>query len=506
MILRDYQERAVVNVLAEIENRPILVMPTGAGKTVTGVAIARRHGGRVLWVAHRRELILQAVGAIRAAGEEPGVIMPGYPSEPDKLIQVASVQTLARRGAQTCDLLVIDEAHHASADSYANLDAGHILGLTATPFRLDGAPLKPPFGRIVIGAHVDDLIRRGMLIEPTVYAPPGADLSGVRTVMGDYAQGELAERMKTITGDLIEHWKRLAHGRRTVVFAVNVAHSQQIAEQFAAAGIPAEHIDAGSLNRDQVLARLAAGETRVISNCMILTEGWDLPALEVAVIARPTKSRGLHLQMIGRIMRACPDKAGAIVLDHAGNHLVHGMVTDTMEYNLETLGVIQKSFATPPKCPGCYMLLPPDWEECPECGTQRKREAGIVEVAGDLVEIKEVPKPSFAAQNAVWLALEERRELFGYKPGWTAYRFKMQFGFWPVTAEDPDGKQVLVNPDLKVGRDAVYRDLMKVARRKGYKDGWASVIYKERFGSWPSRELRENTLKLFSSETSSLPA
>ncbi len=149
----------------------------------------------------------------------------------------------------------------------------------------------------------------------------GPGLLGVRVVAATYNLCALAERTNTaeLNADIVETWQKRAAGRRTVAFAVDIAHSEAITEAFRQAGVPAEHLDGATprAERDGILARLATGETLVVSNCMVLTEGWDLPALECAVVARPPASLNLHLQMIGRVMRACAGKDGALVLDHS---------------------------------------------------------------------------------------------------------------------------------------------------------------------------------------------
>ena len=151
-----------------------------------------------------------------------------------------------------------------------------------------------------------------MLHRPKVWASQSPDLRGVKVIAGDYSLGALASRTNTaeLNANIVATWQKHAAGKRTVAFAVDVAHSKAITEAFVAAGVPAEHIDGRTYERDTVLARLARGQTLVVSNCMVLTEGWDLPALECAIIARPTASLNLHLQMIGRVMRAAEGKSG----------------------------------------------------------------------------------------------------------------------------------------------------------------------------------------------------
>jgi len=444
--LRDYQRRAVDDVIARLDRRPILVSPTGSGKTTVATEIVERLGVPTLWMAHRKELIDQAAERLAAHGLTAGIVMSGYEPDPDAQVQVASIQTLVRRDKPPARLIVVDECHHAAADSYQNvLDAypdAHVVGLTATPFRLDGRGLGELFGDLVVAAWPDDLCESGVLHKPRVWASKAPDLRGVRVVAGDYSVGALAERSNTaeLNADIVETWKKRAGGKRTVAFAVDIEHSQAITKAFHAAGVPAEHLDGATPRpeRDAVLNRLRRGDTQVVSNCMVLTEGWDLPALECAVVARPTASLNLHLQMIGRVMRACEGKDGAIVLDHAGNHHVHGLVTRRLDYTLSDEKV---GFSEPlglRRCGECGLLFETSEPCCPECGwtpiaagAGQRRRPGI-HGAGELAEFDDT---SFEYRRQVWIQIESQRMASSYKPGWSyyrfTYRFRDAFGHWP---------------------------------------------------------------------------
>lgn len=493
---RDYQATAVAAVLAARDRRPILVAPTGSGKTVMAVAAATQIGGRTLWLAHRSELISQAAQHLTAAGAWVGIIKAGIAPNPLAPVQVASVQTLVRRDLVPADMVVIDECHHVAADTYRTiLDAyprAVMLGLTATPFRLDGRGLGDLFGTIIVAATPRELCERGILHAPRVWAPSAPDLRGVRVAGGDYNLSDLAERVirKKLIGDIIRTWRRHADGRRTVAFAVNIEHSRAIVAEFKAAGIPAEHID-GRIPTDQrseILGRLRAGETHVVSNCMLLTEGWDLPALECAIIARPTASLALHLQMIGRVMRACHGKDGAIVLDHAGNHHVHGLVTRQLAYSLDSN---TKVGASEPlglrRCRQCGLMYEMHVTACPECKwvpeIQRAGEV-IGRCNGELVEFDD---SDFGYRAEVWRLLEAEREAAGYQPGWSWHRYVERFGVNPVLGLI-NGHTELIDPATAtmVEKQAVYAHLLRVARRRGFADGWASHRYRKTFGVWPS--------------------
>jgi len=492
--LRAYQRQAVEDVIVKLDRRPILVSPTGSGKTTMATEIVERLGVPTLWIAHRKELIDQAAERLEAHGLKTGIVMSGYDGDPGAQVQVASIQTLVRREKPSAGLIVVDECHHAAADSYQNVLAeypdAHVVGLTATPFRLDGRGLGDLFGELVVAAWPDDLCADGVLHKPRVWASKAPDLRGIRVVAGDYSVGALAERSNTaeLNGDIVETWMKRAAGRRTVAFAVDIAHSMAITKAFQDAGIPAEHLDGGTprSQRDDILDRLRAGKTLVVSNCMVLTEGWDLPALECAVIARPTASLNLHLQMIGRVMRACEGKDGAIVLDHAGNHHVHGLVTRRLNYTLSDEKV---GFSEPlglRRCGNCGLLFGTDEPCCPECGWvpvaadgvgQRRRPA----IHG-LGELSEFDDSSFEYRRQMWVQIEAQRMAGGYRPGWSFYRFKDRFGVEPVVA---DGD--LIDPDAATYSEkrAYFKHLTSVAAAKGFKPGWASYRFRDVFGQWP---------------------
>jgi superfamily II DNA or RNA helicase len=250
---RDYQLRAIHDARVKIGagvRRIVLNAPTGAGKTCIAAGIVQSaiaKGKRVLFLAHRRELIEQTVNKLVDAGVlHFGVIMAGNRlNSADAPVQVASIQTLIRRELPPADLIIIDEAHRASARSYlsviANYPSAAVLGLTATPERTDGKGLDDIFQDMIVVETVPNLIEQGFLVKPVCYVGPTADLSGVRTKRGDYDERQLATVMDKpkLVGDIIENWKRLARGKPTAVFAVNVAHADHIAAEFRAAGVSA---------------------------------------------------------------------------------------------------------------------------------------------------------------------------------------------------------------------------------------------------------------------------
>ena len=435
MELRWYQKLALDELRANWKRSPVVVMPCGAGKTVLAAHVIRgaaERGKRSLFVVHRRELVDQAVSRLRALGLNPGVIMAGVPSSFSR-IQVASVQTLIKREHVPADIVVFDEGHHLSASTWSSVydryQDSFRWAITATPFRTDGQGLGRFFGHIVAPVTVAQLVADGTLIAPIVYAPPGPSLSGIKTVAGDYNQGQLAAIMAPLTGDIIDHWKRRAAGMRTVCFAINVKHSRSIVERFLAAGIKAEHID-GTTPREQrasALRNLADGTTHVLSNCNLVSEGWDLPALDAAILARPTKSLGLHIQQVGRVMRAHPGKTQAVVLDHAGNHHSHGFVTDPIEYSLD--GRVKHAVRSHKHCPKCYMVLPVTATICTDCGYVFTANDAplkpITEAEGELERLVPVDRA------AAYVELLRTAWRTGRAVGWARHAYRSRFKVWP---------------------------------------------------------------------------
>lgn len=497
MPLRDYQSRAVDEAIAAIDDAPIIVSPTGSGKTTMGVEIIRRLGRPALWVAHRRELITQARDRLIRDGINPRVICAAIeplrgPYDP---VTVASVQTLFRRETwPDYDLAVVDECHHDIGKGlYARLNGARKLGLTATPFRLDGNGLGGAgYGRLIVAAHPGDLIDAGHIIRPTYYAPPGPDMRRVKIRAGEFeAAGMFAAMAKPkLIDSAVDAWKRLSGGQRTVLYAVNVEHSIMLIDAFRAAGIPAEHLD-GTTPKDErsaILRRLESGDTLVVSNCMVLTEGWDLPPLAVASVNRPTASLCLHLQMIGRIVRPSDGKR-AIVLDHAGNTKRHGLAHYQLDYSLDDV-VKHKSASLTWTCPECFAIVDNDERVCPECGYDKDAPENASEQKNpdrrDESVRLEVFRDDEASKAAQWAEFESTRRLAGFKPGWTAVQFKSMFGHWPRTVT-VQGETVYLDPSraTRAMKEAKHAELFEIARARDYSPGWIAHRYKDCFGVWP---------------------
>lgn len=382
LTLRPYQTAMIDQVRSAYQagKRAVLLQgATGMGKTVIFAHIAQsaaKIGSKVLILVHRRELLMQGSRALRDLGLPHGLIMPGLPRT-NAQVRIASVQTLTRRLDHTPapDLLVIDEAHHAVAGSWrqvlAHWPKAWVLGVTATPARLDGRGLGTVFQSLILGPSMRDLVDGGFLAPCDVYAPPVvAELEGMHTRMGDFDRGEVRVRMDrpAITGDCVEHYTRLTPGRLAIVFCASVDHARHVADAFSAAGFPSESVDGGmgDRERDSVLQRFGEGTIRVLTSCELVAEGFDLPECEVAVLLRPTQSLTVYLQQVGRIMRPADGKGLATILDHVGNVSRFGLPDAKREWSLDAK---RKKPKPPPmrRCPKCFAVFAPV-AVCPSCG------------------------------------------------------------------------------------------------------------------------------------------
>lgn len=340
--LRDYQVETLEAIAAAYKKgkrRQLVVLPTGTGKTVIFASLAKRLNVPTLILAHRDELIRQAVEKISLVWPEAAVgVVKAERDESDRQVVVASVQTLARQDRferldpQRFRLVIVDESHHVPAISYVKVleaagvfpDPGTklLVGVTATPQRGDGKGLGGVFDEMVYQKSLLDMIRRGYLVDlKAVRVRTRVDLSGVRMVRGDFDERDLALAVNTPERNALvaRAYLEQAAGKKAIAFAVDVAHARDLAAAFRQAGVATEFVHGGTPaeERRAILRRLRTGETRVVTNCSVLTEGFDEPSLECIVMARPTRSQGLFVQMAGRVTRTYPGKECGLILDVA---------------------------------------------------------------------------------------------------------------------------------------------------------------------------------------------
>jgi DNA repair protein RadD len=448
--LRDYQQTAIEAVRAQFragKRSVLMVMPTGAGKTVAFSYVtqgAQTLGKRVWLLAHRIELVEQISETLKQFGVHHGFIAAGYRQNPSRLAQVASVQTLVRRtqSHHAPDLIVVDEAHHATAKNTIGTilkayPRARVLGVTATPVRLSGEGLGETFNSMVLGPTVQELIDAGALSPVTIYAPPTMDTSLLHLRAGEFIHSEvsaLVDKPK-ITGSAVEHYKRLADKKRAVAFCVSVDHARNVAAEFTRAGYSAMYVD-GSMeraSRKDAVSRFKEGKIHVLTSCDLISEGFDCPGIEVGISLRPTASLGLWLQQVGRCLRVFEGKDRATILDHAGNTLRHGLPTDERQWSLEgrersTRATKDDAALAVRVCPQCFSADKSGKPACVHCGhvypiAGRK----LTEVEGELKEIKAVnPKRREQGQAQSVEALTELAVMRGYSNPrkWAEYVYK----------------------------------------------------------------------------------
>ena len=406
--LRPQQERALGSLRASFRlpghRRPMLQAPTGFGKTLLAAHIIQRaldKGKRVAFTVPALSLIDQTVCAFEAEGIHCVGVMQGIHerTDRDQPVQVCSVQTIARRKRPDVDIVLVDEAHQLHREIFRWInDCPRIpfVGLSATPW---ARGLGKYYDDLIVAATTADLIRDGYLSRFVAFAPSEPDLAGVRTLAGDFHEGALADAMDrpVVTGDIIATWLKRGEGRSTFCFCVNRRHAQHVAERFIEAGVVAEYMDGKTSREDRetIFSRFRSGETRIICNVGVLTTGVDLD-VRCIVDAKPTKSRILFVQTIGRGLRTAEGKDHLLILDHAGNHLRLGMVTDISQDHLddgrERPNVSQRArerdAPLPKLCEECRAVVPRTARACSCCGAAPIHARTAVEsVDGELIEL-----------------------------------------------------------------------------------------------------------------------
>lgn len=452
-VLRPHQVRAIAEVFQAIRmgyKRPMLQMPTGAGKTLTSAGIIQRGlsaGRRMIFTVPTIDLVDQAVRDFYAEGiRDVGVIQANHHmTDPSKPVQVASLQTLARREIPSANLVIIDEAHRTyrfveewmMRDEWVDVP---FLGLSATPWKKGLGRL---YDKLIIATTTAELIDAGFLAPFRVFAPSRPDLSAVKVERGDYREDQLSEVMseRTLVANVVSTWKQLGEGRPTLCFAVDRTHAKTLQVEFEQAGVSCGYID-GTMERperDEVRRKFECGAYKVVCNVGVLTTGvdWDVRCI---VLARPTKSEMLYVQIIGRGLRTADGKSDCLILDHSTTTLNLGFVTDIHHDRLcdGTMDLASKGQdkpKEPPKpseCPACHYVKAPGVRGCPSCGHVHHSVSKVETKEGELVDLAKdnrvtswADKLRFMAQVKAYAKLHNRAE------GWVAHTYKAKFGVWP---------------------------------------------------------------------------
>ena len=466
--LRPYQEEAVLRCRESVakHKRVLLQLPTGGGKTTIAaevIDLAVKKNKTVLFVAHRRELIHQAYERFTGFGLDCSVVLSGDKRcDAEKPVQIGSVQTCVRRkkymASISPDLIIVDEAHHAVANSYVTIlkmypDAA-VMGLSATPYRTDGKGLGsidgyPVFQALVVVETTGSLIGQGYLSPCEVWVPQVLSFSKVKLDKGDFDRKEVEKMF--IDRDLMENvaadWKKYCSGLQTLVFASSVQHSESLVAVFNEKGIPAAHIDGTTPKpvRERILSQLADGSTRVVSNFGVLTEGFDCPAVSALILARPTMSMALYKQMVGRGLRSHKGKTSAIILDYGKNTMRHTWPTNDPPADLSD-GINENKKGKKNKdeevgawiCPKCCAATPMSESKCTKCGAlkpvakikHRKKQYKLIKLNENDIQ-SSLTQSQILKRRMKFFELENKDKKAGRSLWTSSYKYKSLYGSMP---------------------------------------------------------------------------
>jgi DNA repair protein RadD len=453
--LREYQNKLISDAKIAIANgckRLLIQSACGSGKTNLAAHItklATEKNKSIIFCCHRNELLNQASATMSRFDIDHGFIAARYPEKKSSKVQLAMIDTLSRRFLKTTfpDILFVDEAHHAISptwrkviDFYTN-NGSILIGLSATPERLDGKSLGDIFTKMIIGPSISSLIADGYLSSYKYYAPPSVvDMDGVKKKFGDYDIREQAFRIDRphVFGDAIQHYKKILYGKKAIVFQVNISSSKNFAKQCNEHGVACLHVD-GDMSpseRQRAIQSFVSGPTLILSNVGLFGEGFDVPGCDAVILLRKTASLSLFLQMCGRAMRPHPGKEYCTILDHMGNVSIHGLPDETREWSLSCHRVTKNKKLenvediSIKQCKNCYHVFKPQ-SHCPNCGHEiisKKQETHKID--GELLEVTD--------------------------------------------------KQIQLYKRIEVGKAKTLAELEKIALDRGYKKGWAKKMMEVR--------------------------
>jgi len=453
LVLKPFQAEAITELKKafSVHKRVILQAATAFGKTVVAAQIIKQaldKGHKVLFIVDRIILGEQTLDMFHAYGIPAGIIQANNERfNINQPVQVCSIQTLKTRGCPTgCALIIIDEVHclhEAHLKIMADNPDSYFLGLTATPF---AKGLGKHFDIHIEPYPMKKLIADGYLAPFEIFGPTIADLSKLKVAAGEYTETSLEAvfNKADIVGDVVKTWQKLTPGRKTICFGVNIAHCKQIVEQFRAAGVVADQVNAYESDlRDEKIREFIYGETMVLCSVMILVKGFDAPLAEVCVFASATKSIIKWVQAVGRVLRIHPGKEKATILDLGGNAERLGF-PDDFQFDVLDNGKKKKSESKlkpklPKVCPSCAYLKPVGVNRCPACGLLPEHKPEIEVVEGELTAVQRRARKEYSvAQKQYFLSqLNQYAATHGMKQGrggcfgWALYSYKAKFGTEP---------------------------------------------------------------------------
>lgn len=501
-VLRDYQRKVVGDCYRSVKSgykKILLFAPTGAGKTVAIAKIicdAVSRGRKVLFVVHRDVLVGQTHSKLSTAGVMCGFFKAGWDENLDASVQIASVQTLPKRDkwrSLNFDVIVFDECHIVAFSKICKEMMKEIypnaiyLGLTATPWRLSKKEsLGDIYEDMVCAPMPKELIERAFLVKPSYYALDfEAELEDVELVNGEYNLGQLSTlcNRPELIEQIVNSWYDLAYNRPTIVFTTGVSHGENVANAFNNHGVSAAVVTGKTPIplRKELYHKLATGELKVLASCNALSEGFDVSEVSCVILARPTKSKALYFQQVGRGLRLADDKTDCLVLDQSRNVLEHGFIEDLTYQDIELLPSNKgrsSNDGTPPlkMCPteeGCGAYVYSFYRKCPHCGFNFDRERLITLLGTN----RSLPVEDEAKLDLYRDLLRESYQK-KYAPSWAAVRFKDKYGFYPPFDW---GRGAIF--DGNFDRDEEYRAYLQMtSRRLGKDNEWVDKYLSLEFG------------------------